>query len=353
MFDHISVRAGTQALQIIRDEGFDPARVKVLAGASGAAKFLVLTGLDRMLLSWFQDRRDPLYLIGTSIGAFRMAAFSQRDPLQALAILEQEYIAQHYDRRPTPAEITGESWRILNAYIPDDEIGPLLDHPWMRICFLSNRCKGVLKSDNRWAQLGGLALAAGANRLSRNLLGLFFKRALFWTGTQPPPFAGMNQFPLETHHLTRANFKSALLSSGSIPFAMRGVSDIDGVPGMFRDGGIVDYHLDIPFLPHGEGFVFYPHFYDHITPGWFDKKLDRRPDPGHMQNVVLVAPSQAFVKALPHGKIPDREDFRTFFHRDPERIDYWQAVVRKNRILADEFSEAVDSGRVRDIVKPL
>ena len=97
MYDNISIRAGCKAIEIIRDDGLDLSRVKVIAGASGSAKFLVLTGIDRVLVSEFKDRIDPLYLIGTSIGAFRMAAFCQKDPLKAIKILERKYIEQHYD----------------------------------------------------------------------------------------------------------------------------------------------------------------------------------------------------------------------------------------------------------------
>ncbi|RLB98751.1 MAG: patatin-like phospholipase family protein, partial [Deltaproteobacteria bacterium] len=38
MFDNISILAGSKAIDIIRDEGLDLTRVKVLAGASGSAK---------------------------------------------------------------------------------------------------------------------------------------------------------------------------------------------------------------------------------------------------------------------------------------------------------------------------
>ena len=97
MPDSISVRAGHRAMEIIRDEGLNPARVKVLAGASGSAKFLVLTGIDRVLMALFKGRTEPLHLIGTSIGAFRMAAFCRKDPIAAMDSLEREYIAQHYE----------------------------------------------------------------------------------------------------------------------------------------------------------------------------------------------------------------------------------------------------------------
>jgi hypothetical protein len=70
-----------------------------------------------------------------------------------------------------------------------------------------------------------------------------------------------------------------------------------------RDGGILDYHLDIPFLPDEDGRVLYPHFYEHITPGWFDKSLNRKPNQKKVENVVLVVPSKRFVESLPFGKI--------------------------------------------------
>jgi hypothetical protein len=353
MFDNISVRAGRKAIGIVRDGGFSLSSVKVLAGASGAAKFLVLTGMDRVLMSLLKERTNPLYLIGTSIGAFRLAAYCQRDPLEALGRLEREYIAQQYDSRPTRREVTGESWRIIHAYIVDDEIEHILNHPFMRISFLANKCKGLLKSENLLLQGLGVALAAGVNRLNRDGLGRFFERALFCAPREDPPFASMDQFPIGIYRLTESNFKEALLSSGSIPLAMEGVSGIPGVPGVFRDGGILDYHLDIPFLPDEEGLVLYPHFYEHITPGWLDKSLNRKPDEKNMENVVLVAPSSRFVESLPFGKIPDRQDFKTFFRKDKERMGYWKKVVERNEALGHEFFEAIESGRIREIIKPL
>ena len=352
MLDNISIRAGSKAIDIIRDEGLDPARVKVLAGASGSAKFLVLTGIDRVLVSLFKDRTDPLYLIGTSIGSFRMAAFCQRDPLTAIETLEREYIAQQYSLRPTPQDVTRETKRILDAYIDDNEIDTMLHHPFMKICFLSNKCRGLLKQDPLFLQWIGLILSAGVNLLSRNRLGHFLERALFSGPDSSPPFAAMDQFPLNRYDLTPANFKSALLSSGSIPIAMEGVSDISGAPGVFRDGGILDYHLDIPFLPDSDNLVLYPHFYQTITPGWFDKGLHRKPSEKNMENVVLVAPSPSFVEDLPFKKIPDRKDFMTFKGKDEERRDYWRIVLEKNKRLGDEFFEAVQSGKIRKIATP-
>jgi hypothetical protein len=229
----------------------------------------------------------------------------------------------------------------------------MLHHPIMKINFLSNRCKGLLKQEQLILQWAGLALAAGVNLLSRKSLGYFLERALFSGPGTRPPVAAMDQIPMNRYDLTPANFKEALLSSGAIPVAMEGVSKINGAPGVFRDGGILDYHLDIPFLPESDDLVLYPHFYQTITPGWFDKGLHRNPSSKNMENVVLVAPSNQLVKSLPLGKIPDRKDFMTFKGKDAQRKSLWRIVIEQNKVLGDEFFEAVQSGKIGQIVQPL
>lgn len=354
MLENISILAGSRAINMIRDEGLDPSRVKVLAGASGSAKFLVLGGIDRVLAAMFAGRKDPLYLVGTSIGAFRMAAFCQRDPVRALDLLESAYIDQQYSLKPSKAEITTGTLKILDTYIADTEIPFMLKHPFMHLNFLSNRSKGILQMDSDLFQFAGLGLAAGMNLIGRKSLGLFFERALFSAPGKVPPFYKMDGFPIRRHSLARENFKSALLSSGSIPIAMQAVSNIEGSPGSYLDGGILDYHLDLPFLTDDKDkLVLFPHFYQTITPGWFDKGLNRKPMKKNMENVVLIAPSNDFVKTLPLGKIPDRKDFYLFRGNDDKRKTLWQTAADKSRILGEILYEVIHSGKIRYIVKPL
>lgn len=312
MTGNLIVKAGNRAINIIRDEGLDLSRVRVLAGASGSAKFLVLTWIDRVLMSLLKDSTHPIELIGTSIGAFRMAAFCQKDPVTAIDILERKYIEQHFSLHPAKEEITQEGVSILDAYIDDHQIDEILSHPFFRINFLANRSKGLMKYEIMPLLMAGLGIAAVQNLLHRRLLRFSLERALFCRSRESTVFAGMDEFPMTIHQLTAANFKKALLASGSVPVIMEGICDIPGVPGVFRDGGIIDYHLDLPFLPDNDGLVLYPHFYDYIIPGWFDKNRNRKPHPEHMKNVVLISPSESFVKTLPHGRIPDRKDFQIF-----------------------------------------
>ena len=134
---------------------------------------------------------------------------------------------------------------------------------------------------------------------------------------------------------------------------MTGVHDLPGAtPGVYRDGGLIDYHLDLPW--QSPGVVLYPHFTDRVIPGWFDKALPwRRGDRNWLQDVLLVAPSRAYLASLPHQKLPDRKDFTRFLDDDAGRERYWRQAMAESRRLGDEFLELADSGRLAEQVRPL
>jgi len=208
---------------------------------------------------------------------------------------------------------------------------------------MSVRCRGLTASDRIGALLPGLLLAALSNIISRKSLSLFFERTLLYDQREIPPFFNMNGFPIRKVPLTDKNFRKALLASGSIPVAMSRVTDIPGArKGTYRDGGVIDYHMDIPFMKDSDGIVLFPHYTNRVIPGWFDKKLLwRKPDPSNMENVLLLHPSAEFIKRLPYGKIPDRNDFRLFNGRDNERMDYWNRAIKESERLGEEFLDAV------------
>ena len=351
----LTLQAGPAAMRIIQERGLRPQDIRVIAGAAGGPKWLVLSGLDRMIFgAWFPDRTAPLFLVGSSIGAWRFAALSRRQPLEALDRFEAAYTHQRYESKPTAGEVSRESQKIMDDFLDDGGIREILAHPFLRLNLFSVRCNGLLASDAKLPLAAGLAGAALVNLCRRRLLSLFFQQTLFSDSRSVPPFLKGNGFSPRRVKLTGDNFRQALLASGSIPLVMNRVSDIPGAEkGAYRDGGIVDYHLDIPFGVKGDGLVLFPHYTDRIIPGWFDKRLTwRKPHPDHMAHVLMVSPSREFVADLPFGKIPDRNDFWQFFGDDDGRIGYWQTVSRKSRQLADELAELVESGRIAERVRP-
>ncbi|HEX8394479.1 MAG TPA: hypothetical protein VF665_19185 [Longimicrobium sp.] len=348
----LRVLAGPDALRILRERGLRARDVDVLPGASGGPKWLVLAGLDRFLFGDFlrAPRDRPLHLIGSSIGSWRMACLAQHDPLAALARGHEAYIEQRYEAKPTPAEVSRTSARIL-----DDLLGPrggeeILAHPWARLHVITSECRGAAASERAWVQSVALAAAAAGNALSRRTLALHMRRVIFHTAGDTSPFRELADFPTLHLPLTRDNLRPALLASASIPLVLAGVR-IPGARGMHRDGGVIDYHPHFHFGA-GEGLVLYPHFFPHLVPGWFDKGLPWRRARGiHFRRAVVLAPSPEFVATLPGGKIPDRNDFYTV--KDDERIRAWRTVAAASERLADDLREAMAAGTLAGAALPL
>ena len=354
MFDNLSIFAGETVRSIIKENGLKPEMIKVIAGAAGGPKFLVLSQIDRYLFSEWLDSDRPIDLIGSSIGAWRFAALSMKQPLDAYERLHFAYTNQQYEQRPTREEVNSESFKIMDAFLGKTGISEIISNENRRLNILSVKCRGLISSDNKLLLGLGLTGAALGNVVSRKLMGGFFKRALFHHPQHHPPFLQKSEFPIERIPLSENNLQQALLSSGSIPFVMSGIFDIDGAPkGTYRDGGLIDYHMDIPYNVGENAIVLFPHYTNKVIPGWLDKKITwRKPNHEHLKKVLMVCPSDAFVSDLPFGKIPDRNDFYKFEGQDEERIKYWQAVAEKSKVLAEELHEALNHQSLEGLVKP-
>jgi hypothetical protein len=348
----LTLRAGPEALALLRARGLRAEDVDVVPGASGGAKWLAIGGLDRWLFGHFLQapRTRPLHLIGSSIGSWRMACLAQRDPVAALARGHHAYIhEQRYSRRPSTREVTDVLGRALDRLLGPTGIEELLAHPVFRVHVITAIGRGLAATERRALLAASLGLAAAGNALARRTLGTQFRRCLFHTAGDATPFAHLADLPTVHLPLTRENARAALLASGSIPLLLEGVK-IPGTPrGVHWDGGVLDYHLDLDFGP-GEGVVLYPHFYPDVVPGWFDKGLRwRRASGANFRRALLIAPSAAFVATLPGGKIPDRRDF--YAMPEAERMRRWQATLEASERLGDALAALVTTGRVAEAVQ--
>ncbi|MFE8070209.1 patatin-like phospholipase family protein [Marinobacteraceae bacterium S3BR75-40.1] len=350
---NLSVRAGAAARRHLEEHGLSPADVGILPGAAGGPKALGIQGLDLAVFGEFLPRAPRVRsLVGASIGSWRFAAVAQSDPVAGLRRLGELYLAQRFEKGVTPTTVSERSVRMLEALI-DGQAEAILANPDYRLNVVINRSRGLLASDERWKLLMGLSAAIGRNLISRKWLGGAFERVIAHDPRQPPPFGAFSDMPAEYVTLTPGNLETVLLASGSIPMVMDAVRDVPGLPpGAYRDGGMTDYHLDLPF--EGDGIILYPHFTDRVIPGWFDKPLKwRQGDPNRLSNMLLVAPSGEYLANLPHGKLPDRKDFETFAGDDANRERYWRQAIDESRRLGDDFLELVESGRWMEVVEPL
>lgn len=349
----LRVLAGPEALRELHLHGFDPARIGTIAGASGGPKWLVLGGLDKVLAEVLLPQlAAPVDLIGSSIGTWRFACLAQDKPLEAIGRFERAYVEQRYRVRPDRSEISVRSEAILDEILGADGARQILQNTRSRTHIMTVRSRGLNASESPVLLAAGLAFAAAGNLFSRSTLAASYSRALFHDERSDVAFLKDREFGLQRVHLTEQNLAPAILASGSIPLVLNGIPDIPGArTGIYRDGGVIDYHLDLQFS-ESDRLTLYPHFYPTVVPGWFDKNLRaRHATPSNFRKVILLAPSQEFVAALPGGRIPDRSDFTAL--AEDERIDRWREVVSKCERLGEEFNELLVGERLASVAEPL
>ena len=351
----LELRAGPGALAHLREHGIVPSDVACIPAAAGGPKGLALVPLDQLLYREWLDRTAPVELVGASVGAWRMAALARPDPEAALGRLVQAYVEdQNYDERPTPDDVARACRRLARAVLGGR---PFEARPGVTLTLVTSRARGALAGRESKLAFGRLALsnAVSRQRLSRHLERVLFVHGRSFLEEPYDPF-GSTVVPLDT-----SNAEDALVASGTIPVICSPVRAIAGAPaGNYWDGALVDYHLQLPYsrVTRSGGrrrIVLYPHFNGYVTPGWLDKHLPWRARPrGHawLDDVLLVAPSAAFLATLPNGKLPDRSDFYRYGQDHAGRVRDW------NRAIAEcaRFAEAAlgwlrnpDPSRVRPL----
>ncbi len=389
----LEILAGPRAIKHIREYGLRAADIDIVPGAAGGPKGLGLAKLDEWLFAdflpqGFSERKNPIQLIGASIGAWRFASvcrgvtdgkFSADETRKALALFAKTYSETKYGKNVTAATITADARKLINVLF-DGRVADALSHPHYRLNVLAVRGKGILAREQRGRTHAGYMLAALANAAGRKHLRHFLDRTWFYPESETPALAiftetnalkklasagvsNMNPFftslesdPFKTEYavLTENNFRDVLIATGSIPLVLEGVAGIEGASeGTYWDGGLIDYHLHLPYA-HTNGLVLYPHFTNKIVPGWLDKMLPWRKASGEsLDNVVLVCPSKEYLAQLPFKKLPDRNDFKRFANDYEGRVKYWRFAMGESARLRDELAGLIEDGQVASRLMPI
>ena len=338
----LSVYMGSEAAKTIGERGWQSAPFSTLIGASGGPKWLILSELDKVLgQTLLLGRSEPMTLLGSSIGTWRHACLSLIDPGAAISRLQQAYLYQEYScARPSPIEVSEVAERMLREALGPEGAHQVAAHPTLRNAIVTARAKGLARGESGWRLGMGMATATLGNAISRKGLEVLFDRVAFCHDELSTlPFA--DGFNTQLTAINELNLIPALKASGAIPFLMQCEPTIPGASGgPFWDGGIIDYHFTLK-ANQTPGLVLYPHFRDRLTPGWFDKLLRwRTPRRSVIDQLVLMCPSDAFLAQLPHGKIPDRGDFRVM--SPSERVAYWETCVRESERLAEALHDLIN-----------
>jgi len=351
---YLQIIAGTTALSQLQQFGFKQQLFSHFLGASGGPKWFCLYGLDRYMFGqFFAQRQTPLHLIGSSAGAFRFAALAQQDPVAAITRFANYYSTISYAANSSITDVRDSTYLMLDNLLAANGIEQILDNPVVKAHFIVAKSNGLAASETKIAQLTGLTGSYLANRIDRRLLAKQYHRYIFSNDPSAFTLNDPAAIPTQIIKLSQHNLRNALYASGAIPLLMSGVTNIAGAPaGTYRDGGIIDYHFDFAIESQDSQtpLVLYPHFNTAPKSGWFDKSLTRQPHQASYDNVVMLAPTQAFLDLLPYKKIPDRNDFKNL--SNSARTAYWQQVLQLSELLAQDFEQWLTTGDISQI-KPI
>ena len=344
----LQILAGKKALAEIKQHGLRPERIKLMVGASGGPKWLMLSRLDQYLSEHFLPRAtQPISLLGSSIGSWRMACYAQQDPLAVFKEFEQLYLHQRYSEKLAATEITAYIDKVLSQLFTPKRAQYIVANPIRKLHIVAVRNRKLLNGRSRFAQGVGLLSAASGNLFSSKIVEALYPRVIISPNESTAPYAGKP----ETIELTAANLAESLVASGAIPMVMEPAKVSGGKNRWYWDGGLVDYHFAGPFNAE-DGLVFYPHFFPKITPGWLDKGIPwRKAKADNYDNVVMLAPSKSFIASLPYGKIPDRKDFENL--SDEAREKSWATVLEATDRLVNELHNALEKDGARSAAMPI
>jgi hypothetical protein len=344
----LDIYAGSNALKKIEQQGFSHEMFTTMLGASGGPKWFTLFGLDKYLFGeFFQQRTTPLNLIGSSAGAFRFGALAQKNPVEAITRLATIYSETVYSAKADATEITEKAKALLDAVYGKNGIEEIIQNPIFKAHFIVAKCQGLTSFESKPLQGLGLLSSIVLNRIDRNLLKYQYQRYVYHHPSSNIKISDHCQFDTFYKNLSTQNLKEALLASGSIPMVMEGVKNITDSPkGIYRDGGIIDYHFDVK-IENNDGLILYPHFNAQPKAGWFDKSLKRTVQAKHYQDVIMLVPSDKFIVSLPYNKIPDRKDFTEM--EATTRIKYWRTVLAETERLAEGFDSFIHQPNISKI----
>jgi hypothetical protein len=344
----LRIYAGPAAREHIAANGLRPQDVRTIPGAAGGPKGLILGPIDRFLFGeWLPQSTQAIDLVGASIGAWRLANACLGNATRAFLQFEEGYIHQHFEpppgqKRLSARQVSAQFGEGLRSFY-GGRTAEVLEHPRYRLHVITSRGRHILGREGRARTPVGYLGAFLANSVHRKNLGAWLERVVFSTPGAALPFA-TRDFRTRQVQLLEANFELALQASCSIPFMLEAVHDIPGAPpGAYWDGGITDYHLHLQYL-NTEGVVLYPHFQQAVVPGWLDKGLKwRHKATGFLDRMVVLAPDPEWVRLLPNGKLPDRNDFIRYGKDVGARSKAWASAAR-------EFAHWLDGGSGHELL---
>ena len=219
----------------MRATGLSPQDVKVIPGAAGGPKGLILGPLDRFIFGdWLAQSTHEVHLVGASIGAWRMATACLADPVTAFQRLETDYIQQDYElapgqKRPTAAHVSERFGQSLQSFY-GGRVGEALNHPRYRLHIVTSRGRHVLGREHRLRTPLGYLGAFLTNTVHRKAMGAWLERVVFSSQGREPAVCH-DGLPHTAGRADRGQLQPGpCRPAARLPFVLQSVHNIPGAP---------------------------------------------------------------------------------------------------------------------------
>lgn len=349
----LEIRVGQQARELILKEGLNAAQVDIIPGAAGGPKGIGIHGLDQAIFGDFLSQvPQKRTLIGSSIGSWRFASIAAWGAKAGSERLADLYTHLEFHKKMSRQQV-GEVCRDMLKELIRGKEQQILTHPDYHLTVLAVKSEHLFQSDRTLPLLASVFGIVASNAVARSQMRHFMQRVIAQPQSTAPFKIQDDGFLTHYCNLNAQNLEDWLMASASIPVAVPAVRNIVDAPqGAYRDGGLIDYHIDLPY--QSQGIVLYPHFTNRVIPGWFDKMFKSRVANAENQaRTVLISPSADYLASLPLGRLPDRKDFTLKGLDQKQRIQLWQQSVKESQRMGDEFLELVHRQNLAEVMQAL
>jgi hypothetical protein len=294
------------------------------APASGPRGFVTM-GFDHHFVDMASSGnvKGHKWFLGGSTAALRFVALiaSIVSSSDKTSVLKEHFTEMTYNKGDTPQVLSPMMSSLYEKIAPPCIVDSVVSHPYFHLAVMVCSFPSYCADWADWRLKLYFARLFIANLIYPGLCNKYYSRICFYTGNEPPPF--INDKCIKFEPLTADNFYQVLRATTCIPFVSERVTDIDGVgSGLYYDGAICDYHLNVKVHTPEFLMLFLGDVPDHKVKGtFFDALLPWRQLPvDYFKFCCRLFPTQLFVQKIPGGQVPDVSDwFRKDYIQDPSK----------------------------------
>ena len=291
-----------------------------VAPASGPRCFTTM-GFDRQFRKSQIDSRSK-WFVGGSTAALRFTALIaglilNKNISKHIQHIFTEMTYQHGD---SPDTLSPMMEKLIQACAPKSILSEIVHHPYLHLCIFVARLKYTTDISDWRLKLsfGGMYMT---NLVYPQGLDYFYDTCCFYTGNSPPPLISKTHICFEP--ITVENFYDVLQATTCIPFVSKRATQIGKHSGLFFDGAICHYHLNLicnqpeyPTLYLSDQFVD-----SQLKANVFDSWVPWRGIPEQdLKYCTRIHPTTFFQSQIPENRFPTVSDwFDTCYVQNPKR----------------------------------